>query len=322
MLAPWTWLLGALALLLAAGGPSPVAAVTLAKRVEKLNSLPDRHLPIPLTSDSFAVFTERPRNYTLFVLLTTSLPEHGQFGVQYRHVTKAWSRVFEPGKLYFSELDFKVGQEVFAKLGIQSVPLMFRFPPTEGPLAIQGQYDIYDFNRHGMEAQPFVEFVEAKTGVKIPYSKPVDYTNAIISGVLLASAIIAGYLFWDQITRVFHIPHLWLSGSWLMIVVMCGGYMWNTIRNPPFVGQHNGQAHLISGGFQYQFGVETFIVAGLYSVVSLSLLLLVAYVPTIKNVEEQRRITWVTVLVFVVTYSFTLNFFKVKIGNYPFRLLF
>jgi oligosaccharyltransferase complex subunit gamma len=46
------------------------------------------------------------------------------------------------------------------------------------------------------------------------------------------------------------------------IGVMSSGYMWNTIRNPPFIAMGmTGGAEFINSQFQSQNGVETFIVA-------------------------------------------------------------
>jgi hypothetical protein len=56
----------------------------------------------------------------------------------------------------------------------------------------------------------------------------------------------------------------WMVFTIAFATINTGGYMWNTIRNPPFmpVGRDGGLS-LIAGGFQNQFGVETFIVAGI-----------------------------------------------------------
>ena len=56
----------------------------------------------------------------------------------------------------------------------------------------------------------------------------------------------------------------WMIFTILFATINTGGYMWNTIRNPPFIAAgQNGQASYIAGGFQNQHGVETFIVAGI-----------------------------------------------------------
>jgi oligosaccharyltransferase complex subunit gamma len=42
--------------------------------------------------------------------------------------------------------------------------------------------------------------------------------------------------------------------------LMCSGYMWNTIRNPPYMGTgERGEKQIFSGTQQHQFGVEPLI---------------------------------------------------------------
>lgn len=56
----------------------------------------------------------------------------------------------------------------------------------------------------------------------------------------------------------------WMIFVIVFSVINTGGYMWNTIRNPPFIAAGDGgRADFIAGGFQNQYGVETFIVASL-----------------------------------------------------------
>ncbi len=66
------------------------------------------------------------------------------------------------------------------------------------------------------------------------------------------------------------LAYSFLSGKflWGILVLLfstinIGGYMWNTIRNPPFIANEDGRPAFFASGFQNQYGVETFIVAGL-----------------------------------------------------------
>lgn len=57
---------------------------------------------------------------------------------------------------------------------------------------------------------------------------------------------------------------LWMIISLATIVVMTSGYMFNSIRNTPFVGfGQGGTPEYFSGGFQSQYRAETQIVAAL-----------------------------------------------------------
>ena len=118
--------------------------------------------------------------------------------------------------------------------------------------------------------------------------------------------------------------------------MMCAGYMWNTIRTPPFVGQgQNNQVSLFAGGSQYQFGVETSIVAALCNLLNvytiyicIDLLIsiffggLITFIPFISDPTVQRYSIYVCTAGFLLTYSFFISIFKVKNGGYPYKLFF
>ncbi len=71
---------------------------------------------------------------------------------------------------------------------------------------------------------------------------------------------------------------------------MTGGYMWNTIRNPPFIAMgRDGKASFFAGGFQQQFGIETVFVASLYALVSLSVIVLVVLVPKAPAANQKCK---------------------------------
>ena len=92
---------------------------------------------IDLNSKLYRILTEEPRNYTLFVLLTTTNAEHNcgicsLFASEYDLVSKSAKNVQGKDSLNFGVLSFGNGQDIFQQLGIQNVPLLLRFPPTEG----------------------------------------------------------------------------------------------------------------------------------------------------------------------------------------------
>ncbi|KAH6599962.1 hypothetical protein BASA50_002646 [Batrachochytrium salamandrivorans] len=292
-------------------------------RIEQLNALHQGVIPIPLDEVTYNLFTEKPRNYTMFIMLTTTVKEHNcqpcvQWHKQYKQVAEAWSSSFEAGKLYFAELDFSKGHAIFTK----SVPLVLRFPPTEGNRAIKGVYELYDLNRHGFEIEPFLNHIETTTGIKIKIRKPVNY-NGLIVGAVTAAAIGATlFVFQDQIIALLALKALWISLSLTITLIMCGGYMWNTIRAPPFIGNKDGQPHFLSGGLQYQFGVETHIVAILYGLASTAFVALVVMAPKVSTPAAQRTAVFICLVSFMFVYSVILSVFKLKAGNYPFRLMF
>ncbi|KAI8927627.1 hypothetical protein BC831DRAFT_451657 [Entophlyctis helioformis] len=301
-------------------------AASLQFRLDQLNAVKDRSRPISLDSDSFRLYTESPRNYSLFVLLTTSSAEHNchpcrEFAPEYRLATEAWARSFVPGKAYFAELDYLRGADVFSQLAVRSVPLMLRFPPTEGEKAIRGDYETFDFNRNGLTAEPFAQYVESTTGIRLNIRRPVDHTNTFIAVGFGAVALLVVAIFRAQILSFVQSKQIWISFTMFLTTLMCAGYMWNTIRTPPYIGSNNGQAHFMSGGTQYQFGVETHIIGFLYGVSSLTFILMVTYIPTISSPEKQRTSLYMLLMGHILLYSVILSYFRMKSGNYPFKLL-
>jgi oligosaccharyltransferase complex subunit gamma len=111
-------------------------AYSLGHRWEKLMDLSSSKSPtLDLNSKLFNLFTEEPRNYTLFVYLTTTNAEHNcvackEFALEYDLLASGARKTGAP--LYFGVLPFGKAQDVFQQLGIQNVPLLIRFPPTEG----------------------------------------------------------------------------------------------------------------------------------------------------------------------------------------------
>jgi hypothetical protein len=63
---------------------------------------------------------------------------------EYALVAQGWKQQGIQQKLYFAELDYKRGQEVYQKLKITSVPLLLRFGPTT---ETTDHYEMYDVNQ-------------------------------------------------------------------------------------------------------------------------------------------------------------------------------
>ncbi|KAJ3346707.1 oligosaccharyl transferase subunit ost3/OST6 [Kappamyces sp. JEL0680] len=224
-----------------------------------------------LDGKSFSVFTEEPRNYTVFALLTTYSDAHNCVACR--------------------------------------------------PLAIKEKYDKYDLSRVGFKAEPFAAYLSSTFDTKITIHRPIDYTLYVISAIAVFAVIVAVVAVKDVAYKVLSGKSLWTTAVLIFSTVNTGGYMWNNIRNPPFIANDNGRAAFIAGGFQNQFGIETFMVAALYGLVSFSMYHLAVVVPQ-QRASNQRGSAYAGLLVLYVTFSFLLAVFRAKNGSYPFRLLF
>lgn len=309
---------------------SGINAYTSNYKVEKLNSLYKPDTFLELDSKTFNLFTEKGRNYSILVVLTAIDPQFGcepcvKFKDEYAALTKSYSRSFKSGQLYFANLDFSNGRDVFMKMQLQNVPHVLFFPATEGPnaKAISGEYELYDFNNKGLKAEPLAQWLENVSKVKINFSRPVDYTlfiPTIISAVIFTATIIVAR---KTIIYFLTSKQLWCMLSLGWILIFCSGHMWNQIRGPPYQGRGDkGAPELISPSFSSQYLVETQILAALYGLCAFSFILLSVKVPQIEGEGLKRVATYVSLALFVGFYSLLLRMFNIKQGGaYPFKML-
>ena len=79
--------------------------------------------------------------------LSVHFVDDSEFDPEYELVAKGFKKLGIKKSIYFTMLDYKRGIEVFQQLKVQNVPMILRFPPTEGPLAISQPFDIYDVTK-------------------------------------------------------------------------------------------------------------------------------------------------------------------------------
>jgi len=68
------------------------------------------------------------------------------FDPEYRLVASGWSKLTDKTQLFFGSLDFKAGQAIFQKFGMNSAPSALFFPPS-GVQSSQPSLDRYDFGK-------------------------------------------------------------------------------------------------------------------------------------------------------------------------------
>ncbi|KAI8909423.1 hypothetical protein DFJ77DRAFT_121511 [Powellomyces hirtus] len=307
----------------------PVGGQSIEQKLQRLDGKLNKNRAIKLTGQDFAYVTGQPRNYSIFVSLTALAPEMGcapcrDFESEFNLVASSWQRQGIQQRLYFGQLDFADGKEVFQKLKIQSVPLVLHFPPTEGPNAvvIGGEFEQYDLNRWGLTADALAKYVSSSCKLEFQLRRPIDYSRYIATGILILGALTAAKLLWKHLVAVFQSRKIWSMGLIGWSVLMCSGHMWNTIRGPPYTGMRDNRPEIVAPGFQNQFILETQIVGLLYAAISITFVLIVTKIPKLSDPLQQRTATYALVIIFMVLYSIMLKFFKMKNGSYPYKLLF
>ncbi|KAF9321219.1 oligosaccharyl transferase subunit ost3/OST6 [Podila horticola] len=303
----------------------PSGEALLAKKVARLSAKASANKGIiNLDSSAFEDVMSKPRNYSVVVLFTAISPEFNcvpclNFDPEYKLVASGWSKLAEKSQLYFSVLDFKAGQEIFQKMGMNSAPSVLYFPAT----ASQSTQDRYDFGRLGFQAEPFANWLNARAGTSIKVQRPINYMDLSIKIIGVISCLFTGYQLITKAGKILGSKYVWSAVSMFTIFIMISGHMWNQIRNPPYTAPgRDGRPGFIAQGFQNQFGLESQIVAVLYALICGSAIVLISVVPKIENPTQQRLVVWVAMGFFGFFFSVLIKLFQVKNPGYPFTLLF
>jgi oligosaccharyltransferase complex subunit gamma len=165
-------------------------------------------------------------------------------------------------------------------------------------------------------------FIERSYGLKITLRKPTDYmVYARMFGTLAAIGLSLVFAS-SYVIQILTNRRLWATMSIVVCLLMTSGFMWNQIRQPPFIAAdpHTRQPQLIAGGFQNQYGVETQIMALLYALCSYAVVLLATRAPKLENPLFQRTAVYAGMALLVVGHSVTLALFHKKNSSYPFNL--
>lgn len=176
-------------------------------------------------------------------------------------------------------------------------------------------------------------WVSSTTPVPFQLYKPINLAPFIITPLFLAAII---YGAWQG--RAFLVPIatsrvVWGVGCVSTCILFTSGYMWNKIKNAPYVqGGSNGQISWVASGYSNQLGLETQVVGGMCKsalwarlmidgLLALTVIVLSVFIPAQSSPVKQRVGTLLWIGLLVVVYSMLIRLFKVKNGGYPFKLL-
>ncbi|KAL0581709.1 oligosaccharyl transferase subunit ost3/OST6 [Marasmius crinis-equi] len=240
-----------------------------------------------------------------------------EFEPSWNAVAKAWTSASKEHRNshFFATLDFDESPSVFQQLGLTSAPVVYVYPPTQGPRAVSGKSapSKYDFSG-GFDAGPLAESISRHTPVAIPYREPFDWASLATGiGGLLGLALLI-----RNVAPIFQNRWTWAAITVLTSLVMTGGYMFTRIRGSPYTG---GGGNWIAAGYQNQFGQEVQVVALIYGTLSFSFLMLMMIVPYQSSPARQRVQIYLWTGVIFLVYSVLITLFKVKNRAYPFKLL-
>ncbi|KEY66720.1 hypothetical protein S7711_06768 [Stachybotrys chartarum IBT 7711] len=307
------------------------AKKTSAQRFDDFFAKSKTSSPLKLSDATYKALTSTPRDYSVAILLTALEAKFGchlcqEFQPEWELLGKSWTRGDRKGesRLLFGNLDFTDGREIFISHGLQTAPVLFFFPPTQGPHAAISPDPIrYDFSGGPASA----EQIHAWLSRQLPnrphpaVKRPINWMRWATSLSLVAGSITVAATAWPYVLPIIQNRNLWAAVSLISILLFTSGHMFNHIRKVPYVaGNGRGGVSYFAGNFQSQYGLETQVVAALYGILSFCVISLAAKVPRLSDARSQQVavIAWASVI--FVLYSFLLSIFKIKNGSYPFQL--
>ncbi|RUS15441.1 hypothetical protein BC937DRAFT_92437, partial [Endogone sp. FLAS-F59071] len=154
-----------------------------------------------------------------------------EFDPEFRIVASSFQRTTDPSRIFFGHLDFKNGQEVYAKVNL-------------------------------FDAAPLADWLSSVEGISVPVKRPTNWFA--IGGAAFAFLGVAALvkLLYSHLAAILHSKHTWAAVALVEILMMISGHMWNHIRKPPYViGNNQGGISYIAQGYQNQIGLESQIVA-------------------------------------------------------------
>ncbi|ODV64301.1 OST3/OST6 family protein ASCRUDRAFT_30105 [Ascoidea rubescens DSM 1968] len=307
---------------------------------------------LKLSSRNYKNIICEDRDYHLFVYLTATNPQINcvtcfQFQPIYEILASSYSKENninsikdsqngDETPIFFAIADFGVSQnqrEIFQSYKITSVPKLYYYSPTNVTkndliADVHDEY-VFSFSSSTIDKDEvlgdFRNWIYETTNQRIKIYKPINYSNIFLTSVISIIIVFIFKTFYSTIlNKVLLNKNVWSSFSILLIILFISGYMFNTIRNVPYlkIDPNGGSAveYFVSGQ-QQQLGIETQIVSMLYAVLSVSVVVLIKSVPQIYN----AKVNYVTTLFFVslilLLASSLVCIFHKKSPGYPYYLL-
>ncbi|PHH67390.1 hypothetical protein CDD81_160 [Ophiocordyceps australis] len=287
--------------------------------------------PLVLNDASFQAMTAAPRDFAAAVLLTAKDPRFGcamcrEIQPEWELLGRSWANGDKQGeaRMLFATIDFADARDTFVSLGLQTAPVLFFYPPTEGPHATTRTEPIrYDFTTGTPSAEQIHNWIARHLPGRPhpPVSRPFNYLRLASTVTLLLGLATLSYSAGPYILPLVQNRNIWAAGTMIAIVLFISGHMFNHIRHVPYVtGDGRGGITYFSNGFQSQLGLETQIIAAIYGLLTFCTIGLTTRVPRMSSPQNQliASLSWLVVM--YLLNSFLLRVFRIKNNGYPFSL--
>lgn len=285
---------------------------------------------LDIADDNYEKYLSGPRDYDVVVFMTSNSPQINCILCQdtepkFRIVANSWNRAFPAGvsegrDVYFFKAEFGSSKALFQKMKLDSIPKIFYFPPQ--PKGANSAAWITDNSQYqflqGEQDVMLRQWLMSITNQSFDLYVPIDYPRLIMNACITFAIVMLIRRFRGALSQLLQSRFLWGALSLVAILLFSGGYMFNQIRNTPFLREVGDKVEYIAPGAQSQYGLETQLLSTLYGLLSLVFVLLVSKVGTIRNNKVQLiAVAFIMALVYLL-YSLLLYIFSQKHRGYPF----
>lgn len=119
-------------------------------------------------------------------------------------------------------------------------------------------------NSSGLALPPLHTWVKSTTPEQFDIYMPKSPIPFIIAPLFVAMALYAAYTARAILVPVLTSRIIWGVGTTILCILFTSGYMWNKIKNAPYVqAGPGGRVSWVAGGYQNQLGLESQVVGAL-----------------------------------------------------------
>lgn len=296
-----------------------------------------RNKVITLNDQNYQEILGGPRDYHLFVLLTSDSPQINcalcrEFKPDFEIVSNSWFKEHPQGvsvdeetpkNIYFLSSEFMESRSFFEIFQLNNIPKVYYFPPSQSSSPKNFINEKLEYQFFSGEHKELVKnWITELTGNQINIFIPPDYSRIIINAVATFVLVVSLKIFHKQALAFISSRYLWSAFSLIAVLLLTTGYMFNQIRGVPYVRDlGNGNIQYIVPGQQNQFGVETQILSFIYGFLSLLVVVLIKKAPEIKSPSIQFITVGILTGLIFVFYSIYLSIFDMKGTGYPYKFM-
>lgn len=283
-----------------------------------------------LTEANYENYLYGARDYDVVVLMSADSPQINcllcrETEPKFKIVADSWNRAYPDGlpekrDIYFFKADFAHNKKLFQQMQLESIPKIFHYPPQPqgaDPTAWIKNNSQYQFLQ-GEHDVMIRQWIMSITGTPFDIYVPTDYSRVMMNACITFAIVMFLKRFRGTIGTLVLSPFVWGALSLVAILLFVAGYMFNQIRNTPYLKETGDLIEYIAPGPQMQYGLETQLLSTLYGLLSLLVVVLVNKVGPMRNAKVQLFAAALTTALLYLLYSLLLAVFSQKHRGYPY----